>query len=140
MWYTVESDKSTIRNEGGLACKSAYKNLREMFRLPSFDSLNLGLAGDLSTLIAWTEDTRVKVMPFVFEKDKRVKIDLVSKTGSEVVGSVWYGKSETLSATFSNTSDAIDILSMFYQHSLVLYGDHGSEYRTVSIREIIEST
>ena len=140
MWYTVESDKSTIRNEGGLACKLAYKNLREMFRLPSFDSVAVGLAGDLSSLVAWAEDTHVKVLPFIFEKDKRVKIDLVSKTGSVVAGSVWYGKSETLSATFVKTSDAKDMLSMFYQHSLVLYGDHGSEYRTMSIREIIETT
>ena len=139
MWYTVESDKSTIRNEGGSACKLAYKNLLEIFRLPSFDSMVVGLAGDLSSLIAWTEDTHVKVMPFIFKKDKRVKIDLVSKTGDVVVGSVWYGKSETLSATFSKTSDAKDILSMFYRHSLILYGDHGSEYRTMSIREIIEN-
>lgn len=139
MWYTVEPDKSTIRNEGRLACKLAYKNLREMFRLPSFDSVIVGLSGDLSSLIAWTEDTHVKVMPFIFEKDKRLKIDLVSKTGSVVVGSVWYGKSETLSATFVKTGDAKDILSMFYQHSLVLYGDQGSEYRTRSIREIVEA-
>jgi len=138
MWYTVELDKSTIRNEGESACKLAYKNLRKMFRLPSFDSVKVGLSGDLSGLMAWTEHTHVKVMPFTFEKDKRVKFDLVSKTGNVVVGSVWYGKSRTISATFSKTSDAKEILGMFYPHSLILYGDHGSEYRTISIREIIE--
>jgi hypothetical protein len=37
MWYTVEADKSTIRNEGETSAKVTYQTLRELFRLPTFN-------------------------------------------------------------------------------------------------------
>jgi hypothetical protein len=137
MWYTVESDKSTIRNEGELGCKLTYKNLSEMFQLPSFDALTVGVSGDHSGLMAWAEDTHVKVLPFTFEKDKRVMFELVPKDKNIVVGTVWYGTSKTISATFSRTSDARDILEMFYPHWLISYGELDSAYTRKSIREIV---
>ena len=137
MWYTVESDKSTIRNEGDLGCKLTYNNLRVMFQLPSFEAMTVGLSGDFSSLMEWTENTHVKVLPFTFEKDKRIKFDLVSKANNIVVGSVWYGASETISATFSRTSDAKDILEMFYPHWLISYSKLDSDYTRMSIREIV---
>ena len=139
MWYTVESDKSTIRNEGEMGCKLTYKNLREMFRLPPFDAVTVGLSGNFTSLIEWTKDTHVKVLPFTFEKDKRVMFDLVPKGDSVVVGTVWYGTSKTISATFNRTSDAKEILSMFYPHWLISYGALGLEYARVSIREVLEN-
>jgi hypothetical protein len=137
MWYTVESDKSTIRNEGESGCKLTYKNLSEVFRLPSFEAMTVGLSGDLSRLMAWSENTRVKLLPFTFEKDKRIKLDLVSKSENVVVGSVWYGASKTISATFSRTSDAKDILEKFYPHWLISYSELDSDYTRMSIREIV---
>jgi hypothetical protein len=137
MWYTVESDKSTIRNEGELGCKLTYKNLSEMFLLPSFDAMTVGLSGDLSRLMAWSEDMHIKVLPFTFAKDKRIKFDLISKAENIVVGSVWYGASKTISATFSRTSDAKDILEMFYPHWLISYSTPDSDYTRMSIREIV---
>ena len=139
MWYTVEPDKSTIRNEGELGCKLTYKNLSEMFLLPSFDAMTVGLSGDLSGLMAWSEDMHIKVLPFTFAKDKRIKFDLISKAENIVVGSVWYGASKTISATFSRTSDAKDILEMFYPHWLISYSALKSDYTRMSIREIVEN-
>jgi hypothetical protein len=139
MKYTVESDKSTIRDEGELGCKLTYKNLREMFRLPSFAAVTGGLTGDFPSLLAWAEKAHVKVQPFTFEKDKRIMFNLVPKTEDAIVGSVWYGASETISATFNRTGDAIDILGMFYPHKLISYGELNSEDRRISIREIIEN-
>jgi hypothetical protein len=124
MWYTVESDKSTIRNEGESGCKLTYKNLSEVFRLPSFEAMTVGLSGDLSRLMAWSENTRIK-------------LDLVSKSENVVVGSVWYGASKTISATFSRTSDAKDILEKFYPHWLISYSELDSDYTRMSIREIV---
>lgn len=138
MWYTVESDKSTIRNEGERSCKSTYNHLRKMFQLPSFHAVTLGLSGDFSSLVEWSQDTQVSVLPFAFGKDRRIKFDLVPETESAPVGTVWYGTSETISATFSRTSDAKDILGMFYPHWLIFYGNLDSEHTTMSIREIIE--
>jgi hypothetical protein len=138
MWYTVESDKSTIRNEGDLGCKLTYENLREIFLLPPFGAVTIGLSGNLSGLMQWTEDTHIKVLPFVFKKDKRVMIDLVLRTENTVVGSVWYGASKTISATFSRTGDAMDVLGMFYPHWLISYGKLDSGYARMSIREVIE--
>jgi hypothetical protein len=137
MWYTVESDKSTIRNEGESGCKLTYKNLSEMFMLPSFEAMTVGLSGDFSSLMEWTENTHVKSVPFTFEKDKRIKFDLVSKAENIVVGSVWYGASKTISATFGRTSDAKDILEMSYPHWLISYSELGSSYTSMSIREIV---
>jgi hypothetical protein len=57
MWYRVESDKSTIRNEGEPGCKLTYKNLRELFRLPSFDTMMVGLSGEFNRLMQWSQDT-----------------------------------------------------------------------------------
>lgn len=138
MWYTVESDKSTIRNEGETSSKVTYQNLRELFRLPSFTAVRDGLSGDLSGLMTWAENAHVQVRPFTFEKDKRIMLDLVPKAEDVVVGSVWYGASKTISATFNRTADARDILGMFYPHWLIAYGEPNSEDRRMSIREIIE--
>ena len=136
--YTVESDQSTIQNEGETSAKITYRNLRELFRLPSFKTLTVGLAGDFSSLMAWAEAAHVKVLPFTFEKDKRIRLDLVPKTEDVVVGSVWYGASKTISATFNRTADARDILGMFYPHWLIAYSQPDSEDKRLSIREIIE--
>lgn len=138
MWYTVEADKSTIRNEGETSAKVTYQTLRELFRLPTFKAVTVGLTGDMSGLTAWAKDAHVNVLPFTFEKDKRIKLDLVPKTEDTVVGSVWYGVSKTIYATFNRTGDARDILGMFYPHWLISYGEPDSEYRRISIREIIE--
>jgi hypothetical protein len=139
MRYSVESDKSTIRDEGELGCKMTYQNLREMFRLPSFAAVTGGLTGDFSSLKAWAEAAHVKVLPFIFEKDKRIMFDLMPKTEDAIVGSVWYGASDTISATFDRTGDAIDILGMFYPHRLISYGEPSSEDKRMSIREVIEN-
>src|ERR1044072_6071312 len=101
MWYTVESDKSIIRSEGESGCKLTYQNLRRMFQLPSFDAVTVGLSGDFTGLMQWTKDTHIKVLPFTSGKDKRVMFDLVPKGESVAVGNVWYGTSNTISATFS---------------------------------------
>jgi hypothetical protein len=138
MWYTVESDKSTIRNEGETSSKATYQSLRELFRLPSFKAVTVGLAGDLSGLLAWAEEAHVKVLPFTFEKDKRIRLDLVPKAEDGVVGDVWYGASETIVATFNRTRDAIDVLGMFYPHWLISYGRLNGEYQKIAIREILE--
>jgi hypothetical protein len=138
MWYTVESDKSTIRNEGKSGCELTYRNLREMFQLPSFEEVNVGLSGDFSGLMEWNQDTHINVMPFTSGKDKRIRFDLVPKGQNVAVGTVSCGASKTISATFSRTSDAKYILEMFYPHSLIFYGNLGSEYTTRSIREVIE--
>jgi len=138
MWYTIESDKSTIRNEGVTSCKVTYQNLRELFRLPSFKALTVGLTGDLSGLTTWAKDAHVKVTPFTFEKEKRIMLDLVPKTEDAIVGSVWYGASKAISATFNRTGDALNILGMFYPHWLISYGKLNSQYQRISIREIIE--
>ena len=138
MRYTVESDKSTIRNEGETSSKVTYQNLRELFRLPPFKALTVGLAGDLSNLMTWAEDAHVKVLPFTFEKEKRIMLDLVPKSEDVAVGSVWYGASKTINATFNRTGDARDILGMFYPHWLISYGEANVEDRRMSIREIIE--
>jgi hypothetical protein len=137
MWYTVESDKSTIRNEGQSGCELTYNNLGVMFQLPSFETVTVGLSGDFSSLMEWTENTHIKALPFTFEKDKRMKFDLVSKAENIVVGSVWYGASKTISATFSRTSDAKDFLEMFYPHWLISYSEFNSDYTSMSIREIV---
>jgi hypothetical protein len=137
MWYTVESDKSTIRDEGELVCQLTYNKLRKAFQLPPFDAVSDGLSGDLSSLMQWNQDTKGRVLPFTFEKDKRIKFDLLSKSDNVVVGTVWYGASKTLCATFSRTSDAKEILSMFYQHWLIYYGALNAEQTTMSIREIV---
>jgi hypothetical protein len=126
-----------MRNEGELACKLAHKNLSSMFRLPSFDAVTVGLSGDFSSLMKWTEDAHVKVLPFTSEKYRRLKFDLVPKGGNTSVGSVSYGDSYTISATFSKTSDARDILEMFYPHWLISYRELGSEYTRMSIREVV---
>jgi hypothetical protein len=68
MWYTVESDKSIIRSEGGSGCKLTYQDLRRMFQLPSFDAVTVGLSGDFTGLMQWTKDTHIKVLPFTSEK------------------------------------------------------------------------
>jgi hypothetical protein len=137
MLYSVEADQSTIRNEGEPGCKSTYRYLREMFRLPTFEIMARGLAGDFSSLMAWTGDAHVNVMPFTFEHDKRIKIDLVLKTENIVVGTMWYGASNIISATFNRTRDAKDILEMFYQHWMISYKALGSEDARLSIREIV---
>jgi hypothetical protein len=139
MWYTVESDKSTIRNEGELGCKLTYKNLSEMFQMPSFDAVTVGVSGELSKLMAWAEDAHVKVLPFTFEKDKRVMFDLVSKAENLMVGTIWYGASKTISATFNRISDAKHMLEMFYPHWLISYGEMDAEYSRKSIREVVEN-
>ena len=139
MWYTVESDKSTIRSEGESSCKLTYQNLGRMFQLPSFDAVTVGLSGNFASLMQWTKDTHIKVLPFTFEKDKRVMFDLVPKGKSIAVGSVWCGTSKTISATFSKTSDAKEILGMYYPHWLVSYGTLDSGYARMSIREIVEN-
>jgi len=138
MWYTVESDKSTIRDEGELHYELTHRNLREMFRLPSLDAISLGLSGDFSTLLKWNQDTYIEMLPFTFEKDRRIKFDLMPIGEKAVVGSVWYGASNTISASFDRTGDAKDMLLMFYQHWLISYRYHGSEYTRISIREVIE--
>ena len=89
--------------------------------------------------MAWTEGTHVKVLPFTFEKDKRVMFDLVPKDENIAVGTLWYGTSKTISATFSRTSDARNILEMFYPHWLISYGELDSAYTRKSIREIVEN-
>jgi hypothetical protein len=139
MWYTVESDKSTIRNEGETSVKITYQNLRELFRLPPFKAVTVGLSGDLSGLMTWAEAAHVKVLPFTFEKDKRIMLDLVPKAEDVVVGSVWYGVSKTINATFNRTDDARDILGMFYPHWLIAYREPNSDDKRMSIREIIEN-
>lgn len=138
MWYTVESGKSTIRNEGELGSKLTYKNLREVYRLPSFDVVALGLAGDFAGLMEWSQDAHVRVLPFTLEKDKRIELELVLKTEDVVSGSVSYGTSKTLNAAFSRDGDAREILGMFYQHSRIFYGALDSEYVAIPIREIVE--
>jgi hypothetical protein len=137
MWHTVESDKSTIRNGGELGCRLAYKNLSEILQLPSFEAMTVGLSGDFSSLMKWTENMHVQALPFTFEKDKRIKFDLVSKAENILVGSIWYGASKTISATFGRTSDAKDILEMPYRHWLISYSELGSDYTSMSIREIV---
>jgi hypothetical protein len=137
MLYTVETDQSTIRNEGEPGCKSTYRYLREMFRLPTFEMMVRGLSGDFSSLMAWTGAAHVNVLPFTFEHDKRIKFDLVLKAENVVVGSMWYGASNIISATFNRTRDAKDILEMFYPHWLISYGKLGSEDARMSIREIV---
>jgi len=137
MLYTVETDQSTIRNEGEPGCKSTYRYLREMFRLPTFEMMVHGLSGDISSLMAWTGDAHVNVLPFTFEHDRRIKFDLVLKTENVVVGTMWYGASNIISATFNRTRDAKDILEMFYPHWLISYGKLGSEDARMSIREIV---
>lgn len=138
MWYTVESGKSTIRSEGTQNCEATYKNLREIFRLPSFTSLMGGLEGNFSSLMEWNQDNDIKVLPFTFEKEKRIKLNLVPKNENVVVGNVWYGDSKTISATFNRTGDAKDVLEMFYPHTLAFYGNLDSPYSAISIREIVE--
>jgi hypothetical protein len=137
--YIVESDKSTIQNEGETNSKITYRNLRELFRLPPFKALTVGLAGDLSGLMTWAEAAHVKVLPSTFEKDKRIMLDLVPKAEDIVVGSVSYGVSKTISATFNRLADARDILGMFYPHWLIAYSETNSDDREMSIREIIEN-
>lgn len=137
MWYTLELDKSTIRNEGETGSKEIYRHLRELFRLPPFEAVTVGLDGNLSSLVTWAEDAQVKMLPFTFEKDKRIMLDLVPKTEDAAVGNVWYGTSGIISATFNRTGDAIDILGKFYPHWLIFYGVPNSEYKKISIREII---
>ena len=139
MQYTVEADKSTIRNDGETSSKVTYQNLRELFRLPPFKAVTVGLSGDLSGLMTWAEESHVKVLPFTSEKDQRIMLDLVPKAEDVVVGSVSYGVSKTISATFNRTAYAIDILGMFYPHWLIAYGEPNSEERRMSIREIIEN-
>ncbi len=116
MWYTVESDKSTIRDEGRLHCELTHRNLREIFRLPPLDAISLGLSGDFSNLLEWAEGKQVEMLPFTLEKDRKIKIDLVPIDGDAAVGSVLYGASKTISATFNRASDAKEILLRFYQH------------------------
>ena len=139
MWYTVESDKSTIRTKGEQDSKLIYQNLGRIFQLPPFDALTVGLSGNFTGLMQWTEDTQIKVLPFTFEKDKRLMFDLVPKGESVAVGSVWYGTSKTISATFNKTSDAKEILGMYYPHWLISYGTIDSDYARMSIREIVEN-
>lgn len=138
MWYTVEPDKSTIRSEGTQNCEATYKRLREIFRLPTLTSLRAGLKGDFSSLMAWNQDNDIKVLPFTFEKEKRIKVNLVPKNENVVVGNVWYGDSKTVSAMFTRTGDAKDVLETFYPHSFAFYGNLDSPYSAMSIREIIE--
>jgi hypothetical protein len=126
MWYTVESGKSTIRDEGELRYELTHRNLREMFRLPSLDAVSLGLSGDFSSLMKWGEGKPVEMLPFTFEKDRRIKFDLVPIEGNVVVGSVLYGASKKISATFNRTNDAKEILLKFYQHWLISYSHLGS--------------
>jgi hypothetical protein len=140
MWYTVESDKTTIKNEGQLGCELTYRNLREDFRLPPPDAVAFGLSGDFSRLIEWNQLNHVEVLPFTFEKERRIKIDLVPTGGNVAVGTVWYGASKTISASFSRTSDARDMLGRFYPHWLISYAALGSEYARMSIREVLERT
>jgi len=97
-----------------------------------------GISGDLSRLVEWAEDSHVKLLPFTVEKQKRIRFDLVPIAENAVVGSVWYEGSKTISATFRRTGDAKDILGMFYPHWLISYRSRGSDYRRVSIREIME--
>jgi len=136
--YTVESDKSTIQNDWETNSIATYRNLRELFRLPPLKAVTVGLSGDLSSLMTWAEDARVNVLPFIFEKDKRIMLDLVPKAEDVVVGSVWYGASKTINATFNRKADARDILGMFYPHWLIAYTVPDSEDKRMSIREIIE--
>ena len=138
MWYTVESGKSTIRNEGESGCRSIYKNLRELYRLPSFDVVALGLAGDFTRLMEWAQDAPVRVLPFTFEKDKRIELELVLKTEDIASGSVSYGTSKTFNAAFRRDGDAREILGMFYQHSRIFYAAPDSKKVAMSIREIVE--
>ena len=138
MQYTVESDKSTIQNEGETSSKVTYQNLSELFRLPPFKTVRSGLAGDMSSLMTWAADGPVKVLPFTFEKDKRIRLDLVPRAEDIVVGTVWYSASKTISATFNRTADARDILGMFYPHWMISYSEPNSKDRKISIREIIE--
>lgn len=146
MWYTVESNKSTIRNEGEQACRLIHKNLSEMFRLPAFNAVSVGLSGDFSGLAEWAEDANVAMLPFTFEKDRQLKFDLVPRGGNTAVGSVCYGASDritaannaTIKATFGETSDAKEVLEMFYPHWLISYSQLGSDYVRMSIREVVE--
>ncbi len=138
MWYTVESDKTTIRNEGKLGCELTYRNLREIFRLPPPAAVSFGLSGDFSKLMDWNQRAHVEVLPFTSGKDIKIKIELVPMGGSAAVGSVWYGASKTISASFDRPGDAIDMLGMFYPHWLISYSALGSEYARMSIREILE--
>jgi hypothetical protein len=110
-----------------------------LFRLPPFKAVRGGLAGDLSGLKTWAEVAHVKVLPFTFEKDKRIMLDLMPKAEDIVVGSVSSGVSKTISATFNRMADARDILGMFYPHWLIAYGEPNTEDRRMSIREIIEN-
>ena len=137
MLYTVEAEQSTIRNEGEPGCKSTYRYLREMFRLPTFEVMAHGLSGDFSSLMAWTGDAHVNALPYTSEHDKRIKFDLVLKTENIVVGTMWYGASNIISATFNRTRDAKDILEMFYPHWMIAYRALGSEDARMSIREIV---
>jgi len=138
MWYRVESDKSTLRHEGETGCKSVYDKLRKVFRLPSFDAMKSGLSGDLSGLVEWADNKQVKLLPFTFENDRRIKFDLVPITESVAVGTMWYGASKEISATFDRTRDVRDILGLFYPHWLISYAHVDSDYARVSIREILE--
>lgn len=138
MWYTVESNKSTIRDEGRLHCELTYKNLREMFRLPPPDALSLALSGDFSSLVKWTEGKHVEMLPFTFEKDRKIKLDLMPIDGGAAAGSLLYGASKTISATFSRAGDAKEMLLKFYQHWLISYSHLGSQYIRMSIREVVE--
>jgi hypothetical protein len=97
-----------------------------------------GLSGDFTGLMQWSQDAHVRVLPFTFENDRRIEFDLVSRTEDIVVGTVSYGISKTLNATFGRSGDASDILSMFYQHSRIFYSSLGSAYAALSIREILE--
>jgi len=42
-------------------------------------AVTVGLAGDLSSLMTWAEDAHVKALPFTFDEDKRIMLDLVPK-------------------------------------------------------------
>ena len=137
MLYTEEAEQSTIRNEGEPDCKSTYRYLREMFRLPSFEVMARGLSGDFSSLMAWTADAHVKALPYTSEHDKRIKFNLVLKAENVVVGTMWYGASNIISATFNRTRDAKDILEMFYPHWLISYRALGSEAARMSLRAIV---
>jgi hypothetical protein len=100
--------------------------------------MRAGLFGDLSRLVEWAEHQQVKLLPFTFENDRRIKFDLVPITENVAVGTMWYGASKTINATFGRTRDAKDILGMFYQHWLISYAHLDSEYARVSIREVLE--
>ena len=138
MWYRVESDKSTLRHESETGRKLVYDKLRKVFRLPSFDAMKAGLSSDLSRLVEWADNKQVKLLPFTFENDRRIKFDLVPITESAAVGTMWYGASKKISATFDRTIDARDILGMFYPHWLISYAHVDSDYARVSIREVLE--